>query len=151
MKKILVTLDGSKLAEAVLPYAEDIAQSAGAEIILLRVVPPVPLRSASLELRAQGYSPEEMLAKAREEAEAYLAEVEKRLLGHGAKVRAVVKKGPVVKTIVDYIRQEGVDLVAMSTNGRSGVTRWVCGSVAGAVMRQAKIPVAMLRPRAEHE
>lgn len=151
IKKVLVTLDGSPLAEAVIPHAEDIAIPLGAELIFLRVVPPIPARAASIEIRTRGYSAKQLIATVVEEAKNYLKGVEERSRSRGANSRSVVVEGMVIDTILRFIDEEDIDIVAISTHGHSGITRLIVGSVAGVVMRRANIPVLMLRSREEEE
>lgn len=143
-KKILVTLDGSPLAEKVLPHARQIAQKFGAELILLHVVrwPPI---SKSLEA-SQITEDQELAAR---EAESYLESVQEGLTAAGVTVRYAIVKGQPAAEIVDYAELEKVDLIAMSTHGRSGLSRWVLGSVAERVLRAAPCPVLLIRIKEE--
>lgn len=147
LRSILVTLDGSELAEEVLLYAEDIARCNQAKLILLRVVPPLPVRRAAMESRSPRHSAAALREEAVGEAEHYLKTVGDRLLSHGLDVEAFVRRGPVIRTIVDFAREMKVDVVAMTTHGRTGLSRAVAGSIAGAVMRQVEVPVLMFRGR----
>lgn len=147
LRTILVTLDGSELAEEILSYAEDIARCQQAKVILLRVVPPLPVRRAAIESRAPRHSPAALREEAVREAQVYLQSVADRIIARGLDVDWVVRRGPVVKTIVEYARESGADLVAMATHGRTGLSRAVAGSIAGAVMRQVEVPVLMFRAR----
>lgn len=147
LRAILVTLDGSELAEEVLPFAEDIAHCQQAKMVLLHVVPPLPVRRASIESRVPRHSAAALREEAVREAERYLQGVTRRLLHRGLDVEAFVRKGPVVKTIVEFAREVGADVVAMTTHGRTGLSRAVAGSIAGTVMRQVDVPVLMFRAR----
>lgn len=159
-RKILVPLDGSVNAEAVLADAAELARRTDAEIILFRVVEPVPLFAASLDYAAvpmgSGVHPflsgniQNLEATARlcKNARAELDEVAEKLTGTQVKhVDAVVVVGsPVVAAIVDYANAEGVDLIAMSTHGR-GLSRWLLGSIADGVLRTSNFPVLLTRSR----
>ncbi|MBI4504674.1 MAG: universal stress protein [Chloroflexi bacterium] len=147
LRTILVTLDGSELAEEVLPYAEDIARCQQAKVVLLRVVPPLPVRRAAIESRAARHSAAALREQAVREAETYLQAVADRVAARGLEAECVVRRGPVVKAIVEFARESGADLVAMATHGRTGLSRAVAGSIAGAVMRQIEVPVVMFRAR----
>lgn len=137
-KKILVPLDGSALAEAVMPEVTELATSQGAEVVLLRVAlahtPP-----GADQIEAQVY--------AVEEAERYLAEVESRFAGRGIKAGSAVRYGRAAEEILDHVETCGADLIAMATHGRSGIRRWVLGSVAETVLRAAPVPVLLLRAK----
>jgi len=145
-KKVLVTLDGSELSECVLPHVEAFRKGfPGCRVTLLRVVEPV---ESTVAAHADVISPEQW--KAREEAliaEAgdYLKQVTARLDQGGGPVDAKVIAGRVDERIVDYAEQEGVDLIIMATHGRSGVSRWVRGSVADRVLHYAHFPILMVR------
>ncbi|MBS1251776.1 MAG: Universal stress protein F [Anaerolineales bacterium] len=147
-KRLLVPLDGSELAEQALPYAELLAHAFGAEVILLQVptLPPY----VSLGPDATMLVPS-LLSDAYAEADAYLANVERRLRAKGLSVhKAAVEPGAVAETIIDYTHEAGVDYIVMSTHGRSGLRRWVYGSVADRVLRGADAPVLLVRaPREE--
>ena len=136
-KKILVTLDGSELAERALEPATLLARTSGAELVLLRVVIPLYLWAPFFEIQ-----PELDVARQRNRAktEAYLEEVRERLLEEdpALQVETVVLDGPVAETIVDYAAAAGVDLIVISSHGRSGLTRWMYGSVAEKVLQGAR-------------
>ena len=142
-KKILVPLDGSELAKKGLEEAEKLAPIFGAEIVLFQVVPFMPIYG-SPEL----VTPLIVDEKQKETAERYLhnlAEEEKR---KGFKVTSMVKTGQQVAVeIIDFAKESGVDLIVMCTHGRSGITRWVLGSVAHKVLTRAETPILLLRPK----
>jgi nucleotide-binding universal stress UspA family protein len=144
-KKIMVPLDGSELAECVLPHVEAIANGIPVkELVILRVVEPE-------RFYAVADSPiDPNLASAREaegkkRAEDYLAEVVNRLDLPGLTIKTKAIVGRVAESLVDYCVDERVDLIIIATHGRSGVTRWVRGSVADKILRSSKIPVLMIR------
>jgi nucleotide-binding universal stress UspA family protein len=160
-KKVLVPLDGSELAEAVLPYVEELGQRCAAEIILLRVV-PVPRDTATAtvyqaSMSIPGSTEDEVIAphpihreqeieSLRVETERSLSRVKERLSEAGLRARVEVLFGRPANRIVDYATREQVDLIAMSTHGRSGFSRWMFGSVADKVLRAAAIPILVIRP-----
>ncbi|MCL5263887.1 MAG: universal stress protein [Chloroflexi bacterium] len=143
-KRILVTLDGSELSEEVLPYAEDMAEKMKSEVVLLRVSPP----PQALEENGRIIAPvdEEMDRIAIELGE-YLNRIAYRLRAKAIPVRTAVKFGDAAEVIVDYARESenGISLVAMCTHGRSGIKRWVYGSVAERVLRGSSVPVLLIR------
>jgi nucleotide-binding universal stress UspA family protein len=135
-QRILVPLDGSRLAETILPDVRELAAEPQAEVILLRValahaLPGVELTGAQVRVV--------------EEAERYLADVEHRLAGRGIRVSSVVRYGRAAEEILDHARTSGIDLIAMSTHGRSGIERVLLGSVAERVLREAPVPVILRR------
>jgi nucleotide-binding universal stress UspA family protein len=124
-QKILVPLDGSKLAERVLPHVKAIASGYGTgQVILLRVVEPLPA----------GIPPAidfEVVGKAGvKAAERYLARIKARLSKEGLVVETEVLIGRPAKTIGEFAQRTEVDLIVIATRGRSGISRWVFGSVA---------------------
>ena len=142
-ERLLVPLDGSALAEQALPHAEELARATGAEIVLLRVptVPPFVTWGPD-----PGMLMPALLNEAYEEADAYLANVARRLRACGFVVRkAPMDPGPVADTIIDYAHEADIDLIVMSTHGRSGIGRWVFGSVTDRVLRGAGVPVLLVR------
>ena len=141
-KKILVPLDGSELAEAVLPHARALAKSEGAEIILLRV----PVLPNTAFLARDPALASIILKDMEEETEDYMkAEVSKRK-EEGAKVKGITREGPVTDTILEVAKEMHADVIAMSTHGYSGVQRWLMGSVADRVVHYSPIPVMLIHP-----
>ena len=133
-ERILVTLDGSKLAERALEPALLLARASGAELILLRVVTPIELWAPFVEIEPSFEVAHEQHER---EATVYLEEVGGRLLEEEKmlNIRTVTLRGPVAETIADYARKIGVDLIVISSHGRSGISRWLLGSVAEKVLR----------------
>ena len=145
-RKILVTLDGSELSECVLPHVEAFRKGfPGCEVVFLRVV---ETGFDAVSAHADAISPDQW--KAREEslksaAEEYLEKVVERLEPGGGPVRREVVAGRIEDRIVTWADSENVDLILMATHGRTGVKRWVMGSIAGKVLRSSKVPVLMVR------
>ncbi len=136
-KKILVPLDGSKLAEKILPRVEWLAKIHGAEVTLLRV---------ALAHTFPGMDPVQHQLNAVREAEEYLAKAEEWMRGVGVSVKTVVRSGNDAQEIVDHARDREFDLIAMSTHGRTGLTQFVLGSVANKVINTATVPILLYRP-----
>lgn len=134
-KKILVTLDGSETAEEILPHIQALSSSDG-EVHLLRV---------AMAHTLPGVDPTDAQAKVVREGEDYLKAVEDRLKQTGIKVESHVRYGHPAEEILDHIEHRDVDLIAMTTHGRSGVGRWLMGSVAEKVVRSCPIPVLVVR------
>lgn len=140
-KKILVPLDGSALAECVLPHVKEIVAGRGeAKVILLRVVEPLPAGTPP----AVDF---EVVQKAGvKEAEKYLARIQAKLSKEGGNVEVEVLTGRPAETITDFVQHEKVDLIALATHGRSGISRWVFGSVADRLVRSSSVPILLIRP-----
>jgi len=139
-KKILVPLDGSELARKALDQAEKLAKTFDSEIILFQVVPFLPIYG-SPEL----VTPLIVDEKQKESAEKYLTNLAEELKKRGFKVTAMVRTGQQVAVeIIDFAKETGVDLIVMCTHGRSGLTRWVLGSVAHKVLTRTETPILLL-------
>ena len=141
-KRILVPLDGSTLAERALPHALDIARYSDGALHLVRVA------LAQIYVASKGGAdlyPHEVLQQDREEAETYLEAIRSECQVKGAAATAEVLAGAVAESIVDYARDNQIDLIVMSTHGRSGLSRWVYGSVAEKVLRGAHCPTLIVR------
>jgi nucleotide-binding universal stress UspA family protein len=168
LQKILVPLDGSELAEGVLPYVEEICQRCEpVEVILFQVVSPPPGRpgavyrvlddqfptvrlpdsSVDVEMARHPIYRDQEFASVRAEVENVLAGAIQRLCDGGVNTRVEMAFGRPADEIVDYAERENVDLIAMSTHGRSGLTRWILGSVADKVLHGTHVPILLVRPR----
>jgi nucleotide-binding universal stress UspA family protein len=141
-ERVLIPLDGSELAEAILPFAEQVAGPLDAEVVLLRVVePPSPIT----ELGANGVIGPDALFLRQLEAKRYLEAVADRLAARGVRARAVLGLGTPASEIVETAKAERADLVAMTTHGRTGLRRAIFGSVANEALRSAAVPVLAIR------
>lgn len=146
-QRLLVPLDGSEVAELALPFAEAWARTFDAELILLRVPTLPPYVSLGPEASMMVPS---LLSDAYSEADAYLANVVRRIRAQGLTVhKAAVEPGGVAETIIDYANDSDIDCIVMSTHGRSGLQRWVYGSVADRVLRGASAPILLVRASEE--
>lgn len=133
---LLVPLDGSRLAERALPYAEGLIAQTDGKLVLVRSA----LASA---LTAAGAAKDQM--RAVEEAEIYLHGIAKRLSERGISAEAALPYGPAAEMILEEIRIRRADLVVMATHGRSGLGRWIYGSVAEGVLGRSRVPVMLVR------
>ena len=142
MKRIVVPLDASPVAESVLPVVADLARAGGGSIRLLRVE-PLPDNCVDADGRVVAYADQEM---ARLEAEGldYLKTVAARL--GGIPIESCVRFGDPLTEILKEADAFDADLIAVTTAGRSGLGRTVLGSVAERVFRKAETPVLLYRP-----
>jgi nucleotide-binding universal stress UspA family protein len=140
-RKILVPLDGSKVAEGVLPHAKDLAYSQGAELILLTVGanPAMDFAFSDPGLARSAINEQE------ERSRKYIAEVEDQLKSAGFRTSTVLRVGSVAEVILGVAEELGVDCIAMSTHGRTGPARWLLGSIADRVVHNSKVPVLLIR------
>lgn len=144
-QRILVALDGSPLSEVAIPEARRLAKALDADIIALRIVPVVDdiIQSGTMRIAV-----DEVWAGQRDAALQYLAAIRDREFG-GLRVELLVEHGSPADAILDVARTRDVDRIVMTTHGRTGVTRWVLGSVAEKVIRAADRTVVLVRPHAE--
>jgi nucleotide-binding universal stress UspA family protein len=149
-KKILVCLDGSKLAEQILPYAAAEAEAFNSHVVLFHVFPPPFFISPGIP----GTSPvpvetDAMIKNALKEesqAQAYLEQQAALIKSRGLRVTAVTLAGLAGPEIIQYAAENGIGLIAIATHGRGGLGRAVFGSVADYVLRTARVPVLVVRP-----
>ena len=145
-QKILVPLDGSELAEQALSPAVALSRAENSELIMLSV--PVLKQMMVRERAGYGFLwPEDSLRYSRRELTAYLQGLEEANARSGLSLRAEIRDGDAAGVIVDTAMAENVDLIVMSTHGRSGLSRWVLGSVTEKVLRQAPCPVLVIRDK----
>jgi nucleotide-binding universal stress UspA family protein len=146
-KKMMVPLDGSELAECVLPHAEAFIKGFGvSDVLLVRVEPPETIYLGEYPIPIDPTILAERESGRKTAAKDYLDQIVKRLKHESTTtLHAEVLVGRVAESLIDYAEQNGVDLILMATHGRSGVTRWVRGSIADRMLRSSNIPVLMVR------
>jgi nucleotide-binding universal stress UspA family protein len=143
-RRILVPLDGSGMAEQVLPTATSVARALDAELCLFQV----PIVHAYGWLTGEWFLPVQgVLATAEQDADAYLSHVAGRLREQNLRVATATMIGSVAASIVEYAEANQVDLIAMCTHGRTGLARWTLGSVADHVLRAGSTPILLVRAR----
>jgi nucleotide-binding universal stress UspA family protein len=155
IERLMVGLDGSKLAEAVLPLAERFARASGAHLLLVRAT------TVGATLEVVGHNSSRYLrysagvATARSdpaaeraaigEATSYLAEIAAGLRARGVAVETIVSAGEPAEVLVGQARLRHADLILLATHGRSGLGRLLAGSVAETVLTQSPVPVVLAR------
>jgi len=167
-ERILVPLDGSKLAECALPYAEELAKGCSAqEVILVSVTEQVRARTSAPEAKERWYSSQihgttmidstvpniprleddvvVTYGKKERQAQRYLEKIARSLKAKGINVRTDVLYWPPAEAISSYAENNDVSVIVMSSHGRSGPSRWAYGSVADRVFRSSCVPVLMVR------
>jgi nucleotide-binding universal stress UspA family protein len=141
-RTILVPLDGSKRAEAILPHVEELARNYSAAIIFLRVV--------ESEYFVGGFEGvytviREEFKRRTKQAESYLAAIQEQYREKGIKVRISVVQGSAVETIIKTAEREGADLIAMASHGRTGLSGVFYGSVAAGILHRVDRPLLLIR------
>lgn len=146
---LLVPLDGSELAGQALPHAQEIARRAGARLTLLQVIPNVATLAPEPALPpgrlTAAIQTQAIQSQWQEQARAALEQTAQTLAGQGLNADAAVTIGYPADGILDYAQAQAVDLIVMSTHGRSGLARWVYGSVAARVVQRTACPVLLIR------
>ncbi len=144
-KTILVPLDGSKLAECVLPHLEALAKGCQVKNVkFVRVVEPFNQPAAG-EYMLKPEEIDRINARMISEAENYLKKLLNKLKYNGVDLKGEVIHGRVAEALAAYATEHGADLIIIATHGRSGVSRWVWGSVADRILRSSCVPVLMVR------
>ena len=143
-KRILVPLDGSKLAEGVLPYVREMAGAMGSDVELLRVFNPAPVELAD---PAHGRYLHQIDASVRDESLDYLNAIRMTMADIASRVSCEAVPGHPASCIVAEADKTTGTLIAMSTHGRSGVSRWLLGSVTDKVLHATASPLLIVRPR----
>jgi nucleotide-binding universal stress UspA family protein len=146
LKRLLVPLDGSALAEEVLPQAITLAQTTGASILLLQVIQTIDPTNQRLLFSTKAEA-ESALQWWTEESERYLERVGERLQAAAVPYATRVRTGDPDRVICATTVDAAIDLVVMSTHGRTGFRRWVYGSVANKVLRGVECPLLLMRSR----
>ncbi|MBN1657904.1 MAG: universal stress protein [Anaerolineae bacterium] len=141
-KRILVPLDGSPVAEQILPTVTVLARAFGSSLTLFQV----PIAHVSGWMTGEWYFPVQgVLDTAEADVQAYLDLVASGLQGQGFDVHTATAIGSVADCIIDYAESNQVDLIAMCTHGRTGLARWALGSVADRVLRAGSTPILLVR------
>lgn len=144
-KRLLVPLDRSPFSEAALPYARALGRQFGSELVLVSVLEPLSPAAAE-------WAPHmsemvlEMRNTAHRRTEAYLQALRGELTAEGFSVEThVVEQAGVVQALLELTQARSVDTIVMTTHGRTGLRRWMLGSVAERLVRQSRVPVLLVR------
>ncbi len=146
ISRIMVPLDGSKLGEATIPIVEALAAKTGAAVTIFRVVEPVPVFAGPTGEVAWSYVTT-YERNSRIPVESYLERMKESLRGRLPGIKAATGEGLPAGEIIDFAQGNDIDLIAMSTHGRSGIGRWVYGSVTEKVLHSGDQPVLVVRPK----
>ena len=145
-QKIMVPLDGSELAECVFPHVEAFLDNfQESTVVFVRVVNPIPV-SFGLETSPTIFDEAEASESAmKSSAEAYLDQVINQFKDKKGKLQAKVFIGRTAESLVDFADNNDIDLIIIATHGRSGIGRWVRGSVADKILHSSQAPTLMIR------
>jgi len=133
--RILVPLDGSRVAEQILPHLRRLLHRRDAEVILVRAAVPPPMENGMLMADA-------LLSAARD----YLVQTQEHLRDQGVRARSIVRVGTPAAVILDVAGEERATMIALATHGETGLKRLLAGSVAEAVLKRSPVPVLVIRP-----
>ena len=154
-KRLLVPLDGSPFASQALPYAAEIAQRFGAEVVLVQVVKPatfiiaagapggVSPAASEIAVQAARETDKRNVARARR----YLSDKVRTMTSQRIESSYHVLVGDTARSVIEFSEKENIDMVVMTTHGKSGLKRAVMGSIADALIRQSGKPVLAIRPQ----
>jgi nucleotide-binding universal stress UspA family protein len=141
-KRLLVPLDGSAIAEAAFEEATALARMSDAEVWLLRVVPPI---EDVIEAEGERVYDDNRWAARTRRSQDYLARLARRPECEGIEVRTAVQVGRPAETILSFALANAIDMIVLTSHGRSADHRWPCGSVAEKVLRGADVTVLLVR------
>ena len=143
-EKIMVPLDGSELAECVLPHVEGLIKGCHvSNVVFVRVVEPITAPVGNVYVGREESRERESTRKSA--VKDYLNQIVDRLKHEGTELHSEVLVGRVADSLADYTEKNDIDLILIATHGRSGVTRWVRGSIADKILRSSNAPVLMVR------
>ncbi len=156
-QKIMIPLDGSQLAECVLPHAEAFLRNGLVKkAIFIRVLEPFPLKlydDVAETFMTSAYenayiqkldSWEKLEEERRNSVLTYLEQIASRFKQYGSEIKCEVPGGPAAETLAAYAENNDIDLILIATHGRSGVGRWLMGSVADRILHSSRVPVLMI-------
>jgi nucleotide-binding universal stress UspA family protein len=144
--KIMAPLDGSAFSECCLEHVRTIATGCQVpDVVLLRVVEPIHATDLAAYAEA-GIDTAMLMRDVEAGAQAYVAKIVEELKKGGLPARGVVTSGWAADAIMSYAEKNKVDLIIMSTHGRSGIGRWLMGSVTDKVVRHSPVPVLTVAP-----
>jgi nucleotide-binding universal stress UspA family protein len=146
MSKVIVPLDGSDLAETALPYVEDLARALSLKIVLVRAVRIDAIYSGDTYSSPYGDGGE-LVGQVEAASNDYLKGVAERLSKNGLAVEWKLLRGSLARAVVNLAQATSQGMIALTTHGRSGLTRLVLGSVTEAVVKTSSDPVLVIPPK----
>lgn len=149
-RRILIPLDGSERAEKVIPHVVELAQARDVRLLLLHVVEPPVIATPVVTPVAEAAAPrlitlDDALKRAQEEAKTYLERKKSELESETISCEVLLEQGAVVERVVHAADANDVDLIAMTSHGRTGLATAFFGSVAVGVLHRAERPLLLIR------
>jgi nucleotide-binding universal stress UspA family protein len=141
---IAVPLDGSPLAECVIPHIEALAKSSNCEVQLITVIEPVEIPTRG-KIALSDDDIKQIHKEMEKDAHTYLDQIVNRLKRSGIKSRPVILAGKPAESLIEYVHNNNIDLLVMATHGRSGLTKLFWGSIAEKVIRAVNVPVLLVK------
>jgi nucleotide-binding universal stress UspA family protein len=151
LRRILLPMDGSQFSETSVPYAQSLIGGTDAEIVLLTVAKTLSVpsdRSANIKPSWEEYR-DALVAEAKEQAMAYLERVRTAFTDENTSVKLLVEMGEPAESIMQTAKREKINLIALSSHGRTGAERVLYGSVARRLIDESRIPLLLIRPGAD--
>jgi nucleotide-binding universal stress UspA family protein len=142
-QNILVPVDGSRRAEAILSHVLHLAKQDNARVVFLKVEEEPIMLDRDEVIDVAKYHEE--FEKQKERSQTYLTDLQKEFGGHGVEAQTRLSYGSVVKAILQTAADTGTNLIAMATHGWSGLARVSYGSVAAGVLQAAELPILLIR------
>jgi nucleotide-binding universal stress UspA family protein len=145
--KILVPLDGSKLAECVLPHVETVARGCSVQnVVFARVVSPLLYLPGDWDgVAFSAVDLERINSENKAAAVSYISQLISTIKYDNVNIKGEILTGKPAESIAEYATRNEIELIIIATHGRSGVSRWVWGSVADRILRSACVPILMIR------
>ncbi len=143
-QKIIVPLDGSQVAECVIPHIETIAGKSKTRVELVTVIEPLEIPTRG-KIAISDDEIKQIHAEDEKEATRYLEQIASRLTQAGVNTGTVILSGKAADSLVRYAVNNKVDLIIMATHGRSGISKIFWGSVAEKILRATDIPVLLIK------
>ncbi len=143
-KIIAVPLDGSPLAECVIPHIEALSGASGCEVQLVTVVEPVEIPTRG-KLALSDDDLKQIHKEMEKDARTYLNQIANKLKRSGIKGRLVILMGKPAESLIEYVHNNNIDLLIMATHGRSGLTKLFWGSIAEKVVHAVNVPVLLVK------
>jgi len=143
-KRIAVPLDGSPVAECVIPHIETLATAGKSEVQLISVVEPIEIPTRG-KIALSEDDLKQMHQEMEKNARTYLDEIAGKLEREGIQTRIVILQGKPADSLIEWVHNNSIDLLLIATHGRSGLTKLFWGSIAEKVVHAVNVPVMLVK------